>query len=514
MSSQAGAEAVALRVRGATKSFGANHALRDAGFELKAGHIHALLGGNGSGKSTLIKCLAGVQSADAGTVEIGGQELELASMTPALARRSGLHFVHQQATVFPELSVAENLAIGRGFAPGVAGRIPWRAVKRRAVELLERFHIEASPDDLLGDLNAARQTMVTIARALQDQEDASSGVLLLDEPTASLPTPEVELLFDALRRYAAHGQSIVFVTHRMSEIFELADEATILRDGQVVSTVRPAETTHDGLVELMMGRRVANQRFVRPELPDRTTVLEAVDLRGGALRGLSFALQQGEVVGLAGLMGTGRSSALRAVFGDHALDGGEIRIEGKPVTIGSPRQAMRLGVAHVPESRGRDAALAALNIRDNLSVTVISSYLRKGALDRRRERRETDQLIDEYLVKCASQDISLQTLSGGNQQKVILARWLRRDPRILLLDEPTQGVDVGSRAEIYELVNLAVAQGAAALVASSDFEELAMLCDRVLIMKAGRVVSELRGDDVTAERITALADAPAPALAG
>lgn len=495
-----------LRVAAVSKAFGPTQALDGVSFELERGSVHALLGGNGCGKSTLIKILAGVEQADAGTIEIRGAEHDLRWITPARAREAGLHFVHQQRSTFPELSIVDNLSIGRGFEADRAGRIHWRAARRRAAAVLERFQIDAHPDQLLGELGPATQTMVAIARALQDQDDASEDVLVLDEPTASLPAAEVDLLLGALRRYADAGQAIVYVTHRLEEVFAVADRATLLRDGLYVDTVSPRELSHDGLVELMMGRTVEQIERLRGK-PEGPVVLEATGIVAGSLRGVDVSAREGEIVGIGGLIGSGRSTLLRALFGVAPMEAGQISIDGVRRQISTPGEAMAAGIAYVPEDRQRDAAFKELTVGENLSLSVVPDYWHRGILNRRREHRDALALFDSFLIKAESDEAPLSSLSGGNQQKVIVARWLRRDPRLLLLDEPTQGVDVGARAEIYELINRAVSGGATALIASSDYEELARICDRVIVLRKGMVVAELREAELGAESIARQANA-------
>jgi ribose transport system ATP-binding protein len=484
----------ALRVRDLHKSFGGTHALRGVSFEAGRGRVHALLGGNGSGKSTLIKILAGVHAADAGEVQVGDQRFDASAITPALARTSGLHFVHQQSATFPDLTVAENLAIGRGFETSAGGRIRWSAVEQRACDVLERFDIAVKPRDRLGSLAPATQTMVAIARALQDQEGASGGVLVLDEPTASLPIHEVELLLSALRRYAEAGQTILYVTHRLEEVLDVGDEATVLRDGSVVDTVTCEGLQHERLVELILGRSV--ERLVAR--PARSTtgapIVKAVNIGGGAVRDASFSVSEGEIVGIAGLLGSGRSSLLRILFGAVQLRHGAVTFGGAVVQFGSPADGMRSGVAYVPEDRATEAAFADLDVNENLWLATSGEYFRRGRLRHAAERESSKGLISEYLIKAESERAPLSSLSGGNQQKVVLARWLRRSPRLLLLDEPTQGVDIGARLEIWDIVRVAVDGGMGAVVVSSDLEELSRVCDRVLIMRQGCVVGEVKGD--------------------
>lgn len=497
-----------LAVSGVSKAFGATQALDDVSFDLRPGEIHALLGGNGSGKSTLIKILAGVQPADAGELRMRGETVDLRKINANQARDLGLHFVHQQSSVFPELSVLENLSIGRGFETGPTGKISWRKARGRANEVLERFRIEADPDQMLGELSAARQMMVAIARALQDQneETGAESVLVLDEPTASLPAPEVSLLLESLRQYADAGQGIVYITHRLEEVFAVADRATMLKDGKRVDSVTPGDLTHEGLVELMLGRTV-RQVSRRADCEPGREILEVKNLAARPLTGIDITACEGEIIGIGGLLGAGRSTLLKALFGVVPVGDAEILLDGERLQIQSPSDAMESGIAFVPEDRQRDASFSALTVGENLSITVISDYWRHGKLSGRREHRDAQELFTNYLIKAESDAAPLNSLSGGNQQKVILARWLRRNPQVLLLDEPTQGVDVGARAEIYDLINQAVEGGAVAIIASSDFEELATVCDRVVVLRKGAVVGEIGREDLSADEITRLANA-------
>ncbi|GAA4701370.1 sugar ABC transporter ATP-binding protein [Pseudonocardia yuanmonensis] len=494
----------ALAVRGVTKTFGATRALDNVSFEVRTGQIHGLLGGNGSGKSTLIKIMAGVYTADAGELQVGDRSVAADATSPARARQSGLRFVHQSTSTFPELTLAENIAIGDRF-PTSAGRVRWSELRRYTAQLLERFEIDAHPRDRLGDLRPADQTMVAIARALQD-DTAGLSVLVLDEPTASLPEHEVSVLLDALRRYAAAGQTILYVSHRMDEVLSLTDAMTVLRDGQHVITCSTEGMTEAEMVSHIVGRPV-ERVFAEPAADPDTVgepVLEVDGLAGGPLRGIDLNVRAGEIVGIAGLLGTGRTELLRMIFGDHPVEAGTIRLEGSTVRPRTPGEAMRLGIAHVPEHREAEAAFLDMSVRENLSAAEVVKYWVGGRLDRRRERRDADRAIADFAVRTAGQDALMSSLSGGNQQKVVLARWLRRNPRLLLLDEPTQGVDVGARADVYAAIRAAVNDGMAAVVVSSDFDELAHACDRVLVLRDGRVTAEVRGDDLHRHRLTEL----------
>lgn len=494
----------ALVLVDAHKSFGANKAVDGVSFSLEAGKVHALLGGNGSGKSTLIKMLAGVERADRGQVEIGGQRLELAEMTPARAAAAGLKFVHQQRSTFPELTITENLAIGgRGFPLGASGRVHWREARRHASEILAKYEIEAHPQQLLGELGPARQAMVGIARALQTGQ-AGEGILVLDEPTSSLPDTEVRLLLDAVRRHADHGQTVIIVTHRLEEVFAVADNAVLLRNGAVVAEVEPKSITRSDLVELIVGRAI-EEIAPSDDVERGEVILRAEGLCAGPVGPVDLTLHAGEVVGVAGLVGSGRSSLLKSIFGVLPIDSGTVTIDGRKLSLKSPRAGMRAGIAFVPENRAEDAAFPELTVTDNLSVAVIPEYWRLGRLSAGKARRDARGLLSRFLIKAQSVEDPLSALSGGNQQKVIVARWLRRSPRVVLLDEPTQGVDVGARHEIYLLIRNAVNAGAVALIASSDSEELAAVCDRVIVLRNGKIIGEVPRAELTSTRVERLA---------
>jgi len=493
---------VVLRVSDVTKSFPGTRALDGVSIEARAGETLALMGGNGSGKSTMMKILAGAYAADSGTLDVGGRQYDLRHFSPSQAQRCGLHMVHQHRTTFNELTVLENLSIGHGFQT-TGTRIRWGAARRRAQELIDRFGIQARPDDMVGDLRPAAQTMLEIARALQDQEGASDGVLALDEPTAALPPHEVEVLLDALKRYVAAGQAVLFVSHRLDEVMEISDRVTVLRDGRLVGTRAAAELTRDGLVEMMVGRTVvppapSAAATVRDE---RAPVLRASGLVGGAVRGVDCEVRAGEIVGVAGLAGSGRSTLLRLLFGAQQPEAGTVEVGGRALAARAPADAIAAGVALVPEDRGRDAVFPDLPIVDNFTLPSTARYTRFGWVRRAAERAATAVAIREFFVRAASPTVEIASLSGGNQQKVSIARWLTRRPRLLLLDEPTQGVDVGARAELWELIGKAAREGAAILLVSSDLEELTHLSQRIVVMRGGRIVGALDAESISSERV-------------
>lgn len=493
---------MSLTIDRISKTFGSTRALNEISFTVQEGQIHGLLGENGSGKSTLVKILAGVYAADpGGSVSIGATTMRGEAITPDRARVLGMRFVHQNSAVFPQMTVAENIAVGSVF-PARLGMIRWSALKTNTQQLLDRYGIRAGPDDMLGELRPADQTMVAVARALRDAETAT--ILVLDEPTASLPEPEVRVLMAALRRCAVQGQTILYVSHRIDEILQLTDAVTVLRDGRHIVTRRSQGLTEDGLIKYIVGRPIETVFAESPGGADSRCRLSVMHLSAGALSDVSFRLNRGEVVGVAGLLGSGQSELLRALFGAPAAKSGDVSIDGAPVTLGSPEQAMRLGIGYVPANRERDAVFPDLSVRENLTSANIHAYWRWFIRRYRHERRETASAIAGFNIRTASAESPISSLSGGNQQKVILARWLIRNPRILLLDEPTQGVDVGARADAYATIRQAVRSGMSVLLVSSDFDELAHASDRVLVIRDGQVAAELAGADLTRARITEL----------
>jgi len=507
VSGNAVAERPRVEVRNLSKTFPGMRALSDVDLDIRAGEIHALVGGNGSGKSTLIKILTGVYQGDEGGVlRTGDHEIAAEDSSPEFARSAGIHVVHQDLGVFIDMSVAENIALGHGYETAMGIQVRWASQRQRTRRLLERFDIEAEPGTPLRALSQAVRTQVAIARALQDQEDDSEGLLILDEPTSSLPAHEVELLVSTLRRYATRGQAILYVSHHLEEVLDLADRITVLRDGHTVGTFEAAALDEDALIGLIVGRQIDRVFPAMPATTATTPLLEVHNLCAGPLEDVSVSVTPGEVVGIGGLLGSGRTELLRAVFGDLPVRSGEMIFDGKRLKAESPAEAMKAGIAYVPENRAVDAAFHDLPVFANISMANVRDYWTLGRIAYRRMRSDAKLSMAEFLVKASSGEAMLSTLSGGNQQKVILARWLRRKPRLLLLDEPTQGVDVGARAEIYQLVRNAVSEGAAVLLVASDFEELAPIADRVVMLSEGRVTGEVRPPDLTAERLMVAAN--------
>ncbi|MCW2679585.1 MAG: transporter, partial [Frankiales bacterium] len=399
--------------------------------------------------------------------------------------------------------IAENIAFGTTFPKGRTGKIDWKALNKRTAELLELFQVDALPTTPLGLLRAADRTRVAIIRAVQDREGADSGVLVLDEPTAALPDSEVQLLLDSLRRYAANGQTILYISHRLDEVLSVADRVTVLRDGKKVGTVEAEGLTEGDLVELIVGRPLDRMFPDHVDVADSDVVLSVRDLVGGPLRGVSLDLHQGEILGVAGLLGSGRSELLRMLFGAYPVVSGTITLGGREVRFTSPSAAMQAGVAYVPEERQADALLQGQSVRHNMTAGDAGHYFSKLRFKHDKEKKDSADSIRRFLIRVAVDTQPVETLSGGNAQKVVLARWLRRKPAVLLLDEPTQGVDIGARAEIYALVREATRNGTSVLLVASDPEEMAHACDRVVVLRNGRIAADVR-PPLEAHRLTEL----------
>jgi ribose transport system ATP-binding protein len=498
------ARAPALSVRGVSQLYGSVHALRDVTFDVAPGTIHALVGANGSGKSTLIRIVAGVEPAASGELTINGQSFDATRGTVAEAALAGIRVVHQHSNGFPDLTVAENIAIGTGFTRGRLGAIRWRALHRQTEALTERYGLHVSPQTRLGDLAPAAQTLVAIARAfagmdLHEHAISTDGsahrdarrLIVLDEPTAALTAPEVELLLRGLRSVRAQGHAVVLVTHRLDEVVAAADYVTVLRDGRHVATRPAPEASHDDLVSMITGTSAAPTSAPAPANPLRDLVTIS-DLTVDGVSNASFQIRDGEILGLTGLLGSGRSTILEGLFGARRTRAGTVTFAGAPLNLCSPAAAMRAGAAFGPEQRER-AVFPNQSLAENLSAAALPRRWRGLRIDQPRERNDAAVDTAAFGITAAGPDVAMNTLSGGNQQKAILARWMRRAPRLLLLDEPTLGVDVGARAEIHRMIREYVTTGRAALYVSSDVEELCVIADRILVLHDGSIAHELTG---------------------
>jgi len=498
-----------LRLEAVSKSFAGVRALREVSFDLQPGEVHALVGENGAGKSTLIRVVTGAHRPDTGLVEIGGRALSRAD--PLLARELGIAPIYQQPALFPDLTVAENLAFGR--EPGGSWRgIDWKERRQRAAEMLERVGARIDPAARAGTLRMAEQQLVEIARAL----GAKAKVLLMDEPTAALAETEAERLLELVKELRASGVGIVYISHRLGEIARIADRVTVLRDGTVVATRPMAEVNEGEMIRLMVGRELTAV-FPKRDVPRGDTVLEARGLGSASagVRNASFAVRAGEILGLAGLVGSGRTELARVLFGLEPADSGALLLRGTPVHVPSPLAAVDLGLAYVPEDRRKHGVVPEMSVMENTTLAVLRQMAKGPFLDTARERKTAASFVERFAIKAASLDIAVATLSGGNQQKVALARWLATKPSVLVLDEPTQGVDVGAKAEIHRLMVDLAEQGLAILMISSELPEVMGMSDRIAVMRGGTIVATVDRAAATPEGLIALAlGHAAPAASG
>ena len=483
-----------LRMSGISKGFPGVQALSEARFDLYPGEVHALMGENGAGKSTLIKMLAGVHSPDSGTVEIDGRAVSIGG--PQQAADLGIAVIHQELNLAPNLTVAQNLALGR--EPRTRwGLLDRSRIRREARARLARVGVDLDPDTPVASLSVGMQQVVEIARAIAQ----NARVLVLDEPTAALSEAEAQRLFELVSEMRAGGMGLVYISHRMEEVFRLADRVTVFRDGRWVDTSPRADLTPEDIVARMIGRGLSDL-YSRRRQPPGAVVLEAHGLTDGAGVGpLDLELRAGEVVGMAGLIGAGRTETARLLFGAERPRGGRILLDGRPITLRSPRDAMRHRIGLVPESRKEQALFPQMAIRDNIAVTGLGRLSEFGVLRRGRIDRSIEHHVSALRVRCSSMDQRVGELSGGNQQKVVLARWLEIAPRVLLLDEPTRGVDVGAKQEIYGIIDRLAADGVAVLVVSSDLPEVIGISDRVLVMRNGEIAAELPHEQATEEAV-------------
>lgn len=491
INTQVGPE-TALAVSGLSKAFGSTQALDDFSFDVRRGEVHALVGGNGSGKSTFIKVLAGVHQGDTGEIEtLRGGRASLDSFHPDDAHRSGLRFVHQNLGIVPAMSLMDNLALGRGYPTGRGKRIQWRQWRAECQATLTRFGIHASPDDSAQALSTPNLAMLAVARVLQDLEDVDQAILVFDEPSAALPQREAQALLRSIRELADQGAAIVLVTHRLEEVQLVADRVTAVRDGRFAGTRDARSMTHGDIVELLLGHRLAVTESVASTRGTGDVVLELRGVTSGLLRDIDLRVSEGECVGIAGLLGSGRTELLELMFGIRSVESGEMTLAGEVVRGGRPARMKAAGVAIVPEDRIATGVFDGFSVAENMTVGHLGRYFHRGWVRDRELKRSVQDDLGTYRVKCSSAQAPISTLSGGNQQKVVLGRWLREKPRLLLLDEPTQGIDVGAREEIYELITRARDKGMATVVVSSEFEELTRLCDRIVILTKGEISEEV-----------------------
>ncbi|MEZ5076080.1 MAG: sugar ABC transporter ATP-binding protein [Solirubrobacterales bacterium] len=490
-----------LSARGISKSFAGRTVLRDFNLDLSRGEVHALLGQNGSGKSTFIKILSGFHAPDeGGSLDIAGEEVKF-PMSPGSAAKRGLAFVHQDLGLFETGSVLENIRLTQHeVRPG--WRIPWREERRRVREALRRFDLTISPDTLVSSLREVDRALVAIVRAVEQLRQEEEGILVLDEATAYLPQDGTDKLFASVREVVSSGFAVLFVTHRLEEVWAAADNVSVLRDGAIAGSGRTQDLSEDDVISLILGFPLA-ELYPEAHHARAETAARVRNVSGSVVRDFSVDVGRGEVLGLTGLLGMGWEEVPYLLFGADRAKSGSVEIADRAYTLKSmsPRVALDAKLALLPANRLQDGAVGEASVRQNLTLPILSTYFKAGRLRARRERRESSELLHRFQVNPPESEIMLATLSGGNQQKVLLAKWFATAPTVFLLHEPTQGVDVGSRKQIFALVNEAAEEGKTIILASSEYEDLAHLCDRVLVFRNGTVTSELTKSSLSEQRI-------------
>ena len=487
-----------IEMRGIDKAFGSNQVLKNAGFFLKDGEVHALMGENGAGKSTLMKILTGVYTRDAGTVLVDGKEVVYKN--PQEAEKAGIVFIYQELNVLFDLTVEENLFMGKEITKGF-GICDKKAMRAKAQEVMEKMGVNIPVDAVMSDLSVGQQQMVEICKALM----ADAKVIIMDEPTAALTASETRGLFEVINSLRKKGVSIVYISHRMEEIFELCDRITVLRDGEYVGTENIAEIDLDHVVQMMIGRTIG-ERFPKRESHIGAEVLRVEGLTSGKLfKDVHFDVKAGEVLGVSGLMGAGRTEIMQALFGNIPLDAGKVFIDGKEVSIKNPRQAIAAGIGFITEDRKVEGLLLEKSIAENIHIANLGKVSNGFVLNKDKQLALGKKGIEEFKVRCFGPEHECGNLSGGNQQKIVLAKWVYTDPKILILDEPTRGVDIGAKKEIYNIINQMAADGVAVIMVSSELPEVLGMSDRIAVVHEGKITGILDAAEADQAKVMTLA---------
>lgn len=488
-----------LEMRDIGKTYPGVTALSGVDFCVLPGEVHALIGENGAGKSTLMKILAGADTKDFGHIIIDGKEVHIDS--PQEAMRLGVSIIYQEFNLVPYMNAAENIYLGREPGSAVPGVIDFGKMYRDAEAVIGELGVAIDVRAPMNQLSVAQQQMVEIAKATSRQ----SRIIAMDEPSATLTEHELENLFALIRRLKAEGVSIIYISHRLEEVFDIADRVTVLRDGALVATKNVADTDREDIIRMMVGREL-KEKIPKVETEPGDVALEVKNLnRAGVLRDISFQVRKGEILGIAGLVGAGRTEVARAIFGADPIDSGQILVNGKAVTIRSPRHAISLGIGLVTEDRKALGLVLGMAVRENISLANLGILSRLGFISRRKEREVARDYVQDILIKTPSVEQAVQNLSGGNQQKVVLAKWLFTKSKILIFDEPTRGIDVGAKTEIYQLMNRLAENGATIIMISSELPEVMGMSDRILVMHEGEIAGELSREEATQEQIMHLA---------
>ena len=487
-----------IEMKGIDKSFGTNQVLKNAGFYLKDGEVHALMGENGAGKSTLMKILTGVYTRDAGTVYVDGKEVLYKS--PQEAEKAGIVFIYQELNVLFDLTVEENLFMGKEITKGF-GICNKKAMREKAQEIMDRMGVNIPVTALMSDLSVGQQQMVEICKALM----VDAKVLIMDEPTAALTQSETKILFEVIKSLREKGVSIVYISHRMEEIFELCDRITVLRDGTYVDTRYIKDINMDDIVQMMIGRTIG-ERFPKRDVQIGEEVLRVEGLTHEKLfHDIDFSVKAGEVLGFSGLMGAGRTEIMQAIFGNIPVKSGKIFIEGKEVVIKNPRQAIKAGIGFITEDRKTEGLLLEKSIAENIEIANLNKISKNSVLQAAKQKEIVKKGSEEFRIRCFGPDHECHNLSGGNQQKVVLAKWIYTDPKILILDEPTRGVDIGAKKEIYSVINDLAAKGVAVILVSSELPEVLGMSDRIAVVHEGKITGILDASEADQAKVMTLA---------
>jgi len=479
------------------KTFPGVHALSQCRFELRSGEVHALVGENGAGKSTLMKVLAGVYAKDAGRIVFKGKEVDIPN--PRAAQQLGISMIHQELNLMPHLTVAQNIFIGRESRPGFRLLLDEKEINAKTQQLFETMHLKLDPRTKVADLTVAKQQMVEIAKALSFNSD----VLIMDEPTAALTESEIDELFRIIRQLRERGVGIVHISHRLEELKLISDRVTVMRDGHYIDTVSTQAVTIDQIISMMVGRTIYEATPEVPDNPSQEVVLEVKNLnRGNVIKDVSFSLKKGEILGFAGLMGAGRTEVARAIFGADRADSGDIVVQGQAVHIKSPRDAVSHGIGYLSEDRKRYGLALGMDVETNMVLAALQKFLSSiGWVNNARTRATAQQYVEALSIKTPGLQQKVRNLSGGNQQKVVVGKWLTADTDILIFDEPTRGIDVGAKSEIYHLLNELARQGKSIIMISSELPEILRMSHRIIVMCEGRITGELSSAEATQERI-------------
>lgn len=487
-----------IEMRGIDKSFGSNQVLKQAGFTLESGEVHALMGENGAGKSTLMKILTGVYTKDAGTVLVDGKEVNYKN--PQEAEKAGIVFIYQELNVMFDLTVEENLFMGKEIH-GKFGICDKKAMQKKAQEALNILGVNISPKTVMAELSVGQQQMVEICKALM----ADAKVIIMDEPTAALTQSETVALFKVIESLRKKGVSMVYISHRMEEIFELCDRITVLRDGSYIGVKNIPETNMNEIVKMMIGREIG-ERYPSRNVKIGKEVLKVKELtRKGTFHDVNFSVRAGEVLGVSGLMGAGRTEIMQVIFGNLSYESGTIEIDGKEVKISNPRQAMEHGIGFITEDRKTEGLMLDKSIRENISLCNLRRISKSSVISREAEKNMVAEAIKDLHIKCFGSYHECNNLSGGNQQKVVLAKWILTNPKILILDEPTRGVDIGAKKEIYSIINKLAAQGVAIIMVSSELPEVLGMSDNIMVVREGEVRGIISYEEANQERVMTLA---------